>query len=361
MLHLAHQVIHSYQERGPTLLLLPVLCKINKTKGLQKGERSGAAASYIKATSMFGRITKILSFLIILASAGSLCAKDLIVADQKEDVSSISVLFWNVYLLPDLLVSDPEKQNRASQIPHAIARQNADIVVLSEMFHDALSDQIIQSLSSHYPFHTQILADDMSIWERNFPTFEGGGVIILSKYKIERSDEMVFADASGLDQFSNKGVIYAQIRKHGQPFHLFASHLQAYADSQTIREKQLKEFASFIKQQKLPTSSPVLFAGDFNINFHEKEMFKSLISSLNGRPLGLKLEPFAFSYDPMSNGLIEDGKPELLDYILVSNDHAQPTIAKTVILPMRWSSTDKSMTIEQDLSDHHAIFGVFQF
>lgn len=306
----------------------------------------------------FGKFTKILLLVCSLSLASFFSSR----AQDRLGDTSISVLFWNVYLLPDLLFADSAKQKRADLIPGAIISEGADVVVLSEMFHDELSASVLSALSKDYPFQTNILADNSSFWDRNFPTFEGGGVVVLSKYEIDHSDELIYSDASGLDQLSNKGVVYARIIKEGQPFHIFASHLQAYADSQAVRESQLKEYASFVSGQKLAQSDPVLHAGDFNIDLHDKKNFGNLLKIMKVQTPELSFEEQRpFSYDPVSNGLAAKGKPEWLDYILISDQHAKPSSAKISIRKMKANKKLSKAVSVDDLSDHFAILGTFEF
>jgi len=99
--------------------------------------------------------------------------------------------------------------------------------------------------------------------------------MILSKYPIVDTKEMVFDSGSHSDRFVTKGVLYAKIKVGASYVHVFNTHLQAsygyefdfsgnpYSE---IRKKQLKKLAEFVQSITSKDNYPVLVTGDFNVN-----------------------------------------------------------------------------------------------
>jgi endonuclease/exonuclease/phosphatase family metal-dependent hydrolase len=108
----------------------------------------------------------------------------------------------------------------------------------------------------------------------------GGGLMIISKFPIEQSKEIIFDRGTHSDMFASKGALYAKINigsaHHDLKVHVFNTHLQAsyghefnvnnpYAD---IRKKQLEQLAEFINQMTFRDKYPIILMGDFNVNAH---------------------------------------------------------------------------------------------
>lgn len=102
----------------------------------------------------------------------------------------------------------------------------------------------------------------------------GGGLMIISKYPIEATRELVFDKGVASDGFVRKGVLYAKVKVGSSYVHVFNTHMQAsygyefkendpYA---SIRKKQISEVSSFIAKIALDDHHPIIVMGDFNVN-----------------------------------------------------------------------------------------------
>jgi len=278
---------------------------------------------------------------------------------QHPSAQSLTVLAWNVYLLPDLLAVPDEKRWRAEQIAVALNKTDADVLVLSELFGDELSLLVLSRLSERYPFRSGVVAAGHSVWVGGRPTFESGGVVVLSRFPLENMSEIVFSQAADMDLFARKGALYAAVNKNGKRYHIVATHTQANAENRGIRESQFRELAAFLKELAPPEEDPVIIAGDLNVDFHDEEAFSNALAILRASPPSFaETARGPYSYDPETNPLAAAASDtnELLDYVLISARHQQPCLFKSDILPM----TDRHIGSKPEgdriyLSDHHAV------
>jgi len=98
--------------------------------------------------------------------------------------------------------------------------------------------------------------------------------MIISKYPIEATRELVFDKGVASDGFVTKGVLYAKVKIGSSYVHVFNTHMQAsygYEFKENdpyalIRRKQIHQISSFIAKIALDDDYPILTMGDFNVN-----------------------------------------------------------------------------------------------
>ena len=104
-----------------------------------------------------------------------------------------------------------------------------------------------------------------------------GGLLILSRFPIVKSEFRPFNYGIGSDALTLKGVLYALININGRYLHLFQTHTQASYFNETVfefestidtRKDQLKTFRRFIEEKtwNAPASHLIIACGDFNVN-----------------------------------------------------------------------------------------------
>jgi endonuclease/exonuclease/phosphatase family metal-dependent hydrolase len=102
----------------------------------------------------------------------------------------------------------------------------------------------------------------------------GGGLMIVSKYPIETSRELIFDKGVASDGFVRKGILYAKVRVGSSYLHVFNTHMQAsygyeFAEHDPyslIRKIQIQKMVDFIAKIALDDGHPIIFMGDFNVN-----------------------------------------------------------------------------------------------
>lgn len=257
--------------------------------------------------------------------------------------TEFSVISYNVFLRSPTWIFHNNHDWRTEHIPEFL--QGYDAVVLQEAFSEPHRESLLSSLSSEYPYNSGVLGED------GFLTYNGG-VIILSRWPIQDSEQLLFEGCEGSDCIVQKGVIYTAIRKNSETVHLFGLHMQAQPEYAATRRAQFPQMQRFIDRQTIPSSDLVLVAGDFNVDYFANNS-NGEFSLLTG-PTSLVLAEIAPapSYDSKSNSLVEEPATERLDYVFYSARHLTPTQASNKVLHFRKNGGD--------LSDHHAVAGHFK-
>jgi endonuclease/exonuclease/phosphatase family metal-dependent hydrolase len=261
--------------------------------------------------------------------------------------TTLDVLTFNAFLRPLL----PDRQNERMPLM-ASELKGYDVLLLQELFSNWHRRKLLKALREDYPFQSRLLGRDRGLGQ-------DGGVIILSKWPIERQFQRLFGeDCANQDCFAEKGVLYARINKQGRPIHLFATHLQSGIDQHALREKQLGTIKALIDQMQLPTDEPVLIGGDLNVDrFAEPrtgafgKMTRILEAGHPKPPAGSG--PHRPTIDPTRNPLADDPSPVYLDYVLYSKAHLRPVGAFNDVRPVAAAAGP--------LSDHFAVHGHFVF
>lgn len=274
----------------------------------------------------------------------------------SKDDNTLKILTYNVYSLPTTL-SNNNITGRLKDIPNQI--KGYDVVMFQEVF-SSHREPLLNTLSSEYPYQTYIPKRSKS----SLFNFYDSGVIILSRYPIEKMADQIYSDCTGKDCFAEKGLVYAKILKGKKAYHVFNTHTAAYETDKAreIRFKQIHELKAFIDKQKIPSNEAVLIGGDLNINklIHLNTDYKKLLEILNvSAPISTGYH--SATYAPSVNKWAKDGgdDPEYLDFVFWSNAHRQPTQSVNDVRVLR--STSESMFNTWDLSDHFPVKGEFKF
>lgn len=257
----------------------------------------------------------------------------------------LDVLTFNAALLPAVVASTGQAERVPRMAPSLLGY---DVLVLQELFVDAWRESLLAELSAHYPYRTELVGSDGA---RGNPLRQDGGIVILSRWPLERQALMTFDDVcSGTDCLGDKGVAYAAVRKGEWVYHLFGTHAQSVNGFgvERVRARQFALFKEFVDAQRIPASEPVILAGDFNViaETPELEAMLALLGAIRPQTTG----SLRYTWDPERN-VWADGQQQWLDYVLYSAEHARPAAAWNRVVPLRSGSLD--------LSDHFAVWGRF--
>ncbi len=261
--------------------------------------------------------------------------------------TTLDVLTFNAFLRPLL----PDGQSERTP-PMASELVGYDVVLLQELFSNWHRQRLLEDLRAAYPHQSRLLGRDRGLGQ-------DGGVVIVSKWPIERQFQRLFGeDCAAEDCLAEKGVLYARINKEGRRIHLFATHLQAGIDYEALRERQLGTIKRLIDQMRLPADEPVLIGGDLNVDRFagaRTGAFKRMIRILEaGHPSPPTADGLHRpTIDPARNPLTDNALPLYLDYVLYSKAHLRPVSAFNDVRPI--------MSAGQPLSDHYAVHGRFVF
>lgn len=272
---------------------------------------------------------------------------------QYPDIGSsneLNVLAYNVWaLLPGLVSKDVSE--RLTEISKQLA--GFDVIVFSELFENSRRADFLDRIRAEYPYQTRVVDRSGAI--------EDGGVLIVSRWPIEYEAQMTYSSCDADDCMAAKGVMYARVNKGGQKYHVFGSHTQAWtaAENQATRSHQFHEMKNFIDQQAIPAAEAVIIAGDLNVdktNFPAE--YQAMLNTLNASEVAQVENSYGYTADSRINPW-SSGRPEFLDYVLVSNVHLQPLAASSKVRIPR--SIAASVFTQYDLSDHFAIQASLSF
>lgn len=335
------------------------------------------------------------SFLYFLTLSVTL----LFASDATANRPDIKVMAYNIQQLPSI-AGDWDQQQRAAHLPGAIRAldEQPDVIIFSEVIND-YADNAINDLGDVYPYRTPILGQVCSggDWDSiqgdcsNAFTVVRGGVVIASKHPITQQHAYVFHSSlfGSADYQANKGAVYAEIDINGNRFHLVGTHLQATHDESAdqehmIRMNQLDEINDWLEQFTISTSEPLIFGGDFNVDFNQtvqvKDMLQHAEANLWYQFDGIGSYPednwmarssnYHYGYDMCYN--------DTLDYVMTHKDHLQPRQpAEQTVLPLKatrawyWSylygrwplcnGTYYHNGYTRDLSDHYPVQATFSY
>ena len=193
----------------------------------------------------------------------------------------VVLLSYNIFMRPDLPISfTPEYQELRISLFVQHVLPAYDIVCLQEMFNMPLSSrrrlfvEEARALGYHWSHHSS----------RTYsfsPTIDGG-LLVLSKLPIVKTDIFNFSTAAFADWYASKGVLYCLIQvgpNDGHFIHLFCTHLQATYDekgrklSERVRKEQLKQTSEFVNKCVDGMEGwPIVICGDLNVQCRKSSM-----------------------------------------------------------------------------------------
>jgi endonuclease/exonuclease/phosphatase family metal-dependent hydrolase len=170
---------------------------------------------------------------------------------------SLSVVLWNVWLLPSPISTKPG--TRAKLISPLLA--NHDVVVLNEAF------TYKNTLKKEAGYNYTVTLDERSYWPWEFRPLDSG-VMILSKYPFDKIAKETFTSKAGNDRMACKGVIMVRITVDGVEVDIYGTHMQSQQSSrrQAQRMDQVEQLANFINTHSgKDNGRNVIVAGDMNM------------------------------------------------------------------------------------------------
>ncbi|WP_422090588.1 sphingomyelin phosphodiesterase [Tenacibaculum ovolyticum] len=314
-------------------------------------------------------------------------------ARQQKKTVNLSVMSYNIFQLPSTAAffgqaGTTYKEYERSEAFNLVFQQRErvgetpDVLAIQEGF-NTFFDNVIrsQTIKKIYPYRTRLLGqvcdDNVSGNCGSFAThidarYTNGGLIIFSKYPIEKRAEHVWTDEAReyatYEGFANKGVTYAAIRKDGELFHIFNTHTnseQPKYPATAIRKGQFNQMITFKNKLNIPASEPVIYLGDMNLeNDKEKRDMESILSA----KVNFTFHPDADGTYSYNNTVVKNTYHthavadltynKVLDYILYSTDHKLPEGDPRMKITYLQSHNHP---YKGDLSDHNPVITDFTF
>lgn len=256
----------------------------------------------------------------------------------------LKILSWNIYMLPSFLGKGTA--SRAEAIGKLLASSDYDVIVFQEAF-DGHSRRIISRLlQPAFSFQAGPANQKVLSLKTN------SGIWIFSKYPIRNTASIIFKTRMGIDAFSRKGALLAEIEVRGQRIQIIGTHLQN-AGGDWLRHSQCVELYNRLLKAHERIGVPQIVCGDFNIDrFRNEESYSYMLHILDAAD-GATSGSTRFSYDRLNNDLTSeaDTRQDLIDYVLFRQSREYSLSAERRIRVFRhpWR---KGVS---DLSDHFAM------
>jgi len=312
----------------------------------------------------------------------------------------LTLVTWNVMAPVPEPIRYTGQTERMHRIPGALVDQIdplqfVDVCVVQESIDQDLHAILRQGMQrAGFVYETSPLVGSLL----KFQIVEGG-LVLFSRHPILQQGSVVFQGLCDReDCLAAKGVVYAEISKGGQRYHVFALHLNSWetSRSRTARSGQMKQVAEFVERQRIPSDEAVVLAGDFNVDLYSQQMqIRQLCDVVQFSPLRRHPETAPYSSDPMTNQLMGMDDPsayaseaypdscleeysktlhcvccpqEWLDYGMYSRLHAPVDTRQSWmrVVPAKVAPfhTTLTMTVRReivDLSDHYPLLVHYVF
>jgi endonuclease/exonuclease/phosphatase family metal-dependent hydrolase len=262
----------------------------------------------------------------------------------------IKILSWNIYMLPGI-VKAKGKEERATAIGEKLKDSDYDIIVFQEAFQRKARKRIFSQLKEKFPYQTGPANQKLISCKTN------SGICIFSKHPIVSSHSIIFKSKSGIDAFSRKGGLIADVMIDKTLIQIAGTHLQNSGQA-WIRQSQCVEFYNRLLKPFYKEEVPQIVCGDFNINRQTEEEYSFMLQTLHvtdGELNGVQQH----TYDRCQNDLhVEQGdQKDLIDYILIRDQENQLASTSRQIKMIRenWAPH------HSDLSDHFALEAEIKF
>jgi len=290
----------------------------------------------------------------------------------------LTVMTYNTFLLScatglgtdyDIPCQHPDDQDeRIGRMMEWVQTRDEDVIVFQELFNlrEKVTAGMVAAGFCHYvvtPF-----GDD------------GDGTATFSKHPIGEVDFWDYYDFTGEDSegvplqvealVTDRGIMYAEVLKDGQSNHIYNTHTL----SNSLTEEHLRRMGQYTAMREVSegksASDLVLFAGDmnedkYNHKVHD-EYYLNMLRELDATEPRQEGDQ-QFSYDNVKNPLPATWYPpeeqvyeELLDYVLVSNAHLQPSDSSCSILKPVWPEGCGG-SIACQVSDHFPVTCTYSF
>ncbi|KAI9244932.1 Endonuclease/exonuclease/phosphatase [Sporodiniella umbellata] len=195
------------------------------------------------------------------------------VPTKSMQADSARLLTFNIFMRPPGIKNnqDDYKEERLDYIIQHLLPEY-DIIAMQEAF--AFANRRIDTLTVHafnQGFHYQLASP------RHYPwSLAGdGGLLILSRFPIVKSDKIEFPRGVHSDWLSYKGALHALVQINNQSLvHVYTTHTQASYDNAgklnlddtKVRLSQFAAVHQFIAETAKDDDHPILLMGDLNVD-----------------------------------------------------------------------------------------------
>ncbi|KAJ3083283.1 hypothetical protein HK100_009482, partial [Physocladia obscura] len=169
--------------------------------------------------------------------------------------AQVRVLSYNIFLPPPGTASNSHKNSRLNQFATSIL-PSYDIICLQEIFSSGsarLAKLLAHAKKSGFDYH--VASPAKGILNASID----GGLVIISRYPIVKTDKITFKRGVYGDRFTAKGAIYAKIKvAPGKYLHVFNTHLQSSIKDAPLLGADLASNQAIQTPSNTPASTPTV-------------------------------------------------------------------------------------------------------
>ena len=264
----------------------------------------------------------------------------------------LNIISYNLFFLSELLNNIHFNSERAEEIGKWIRNSEFDIITFQETWDNKAMSKLLKEVKEDYPYCL------ISKPSAPIDKVMSGGLSIISKYPIIKSNSVIYENCSDEDCIAAKGAIHVlvQISKNSY-INIVTTHLNAFNSSENIesRKLQILELNQFIANIDT-TTGPLVITGDFNIDgIANDDEYKNLLKELNVSKYEIS-NPSTVNCDG-NCFCVGSGINEQLDYIFIINEEKRLIRLETKHNDL--STSDINLLVNF-LSDHKAVSAKFQ-
>lgn len=245
---------------------------------------------------------------------------------------SLTILTWNIFMMPQYASESPRNEARAAGIAAALLEESFDIICFQKAFDSAARDILEGALAARYPYR-------YGPANNNSWFYLNSGVWVLSRHPLTDYQQITYGECSGVECFCHKGALLLSGTCGATPFRLVATHLQGEegstftAKNQAIRDRQMLEIRDRLITPHLEPGVPFIVCGDFGTprltadNKAETTTYRQMLATLgveNGADVRITL-------DERTNQLARSSaaRTNELDYIFLRKNCSNVSAVRT--------------------------------
>lgn len=274
-------------------------------------------------------------------------------AQSKATLGELTVVSWNIQMLPNFFRAfssslRKRQKQRTPWIIDYIKEKNYDVWVLQEVFDKEICRRLCRRLKAEYPYQVRPI---------NKGRITSNGILILSKYPIQKLGYVVYDKGIGADRMAAKGCVLVELEKDGQAIQIAGTHLQAGGggEGMKIRAKQYEDIRALLDQHQ-KEQVPQILAGDMNTRKSDSKRYQLMLETLQMKDFPLdEEEPYTIDAKNSWKSLQHD--PIQLDYILLASNGSKMSIDQQKVL--RPKRRHEGAII--DLADHYGVLAFFKW
>ena len=268
---------------------------------------------------------------------------------QEPDTTTLSVVSWNIQMLPNFFraFSSSLRMMQGKRVPwivEYIKSQDFDVIVFQEVFDVDCKARLRRQLKELYPYQVKPI---------NQGRLTSNGILIMSKYRMEKLGHVVYAKGVGSDKMAAKGCVLVEVKKDSAVFQIAGTHLQSGNNeaAQQHRDQQYKDIYNLLEKYR-KAGIPQLVAGDMNTRKSATARYERMLKSMDVLDFPLD-EAAPYTIDGNNSWKSKDHEPVQLDYIFLRKNESNSSIQTQKVL--RPKKEYKGRVV--DLADHYGVWG----